>query len=62
MTYTHIEGLEWSDEGDIIHLHTLKTNKQTEGGMKLSYKGDVGKKQSKLLNYCCWIAKALAPK
>jgi hypothetical protein len=27
MTYTHIEGPEWSDEGDIIHLHTLKTNK-----------------------------------
>jgi hypothetical protein len=61
LTHTHLEGLERSDEGDIVDLHILKKRKD-EGGLKLTYKGDVGEKQSKLLSYCFWSAKALTLK
>jgi hypothetical protein len=59
--YTHLEGLERSNEGDIIDFCT-HFKKIDEEGLKLNYKSDVGEKKSKLLSYCFWSAKALTPK
>jgi hypothetical protein len=49
--YTHLEGLERSGESDIINFCT-HYKKKDEGGLKMSYKGDIGEKKSKLLSYC----------